>query len=93
MTEVRLSRDVRPLSEFRANVAAFVEKVQATKQPMILTQHGRSAVVLLGIDSYERLIDTVELLRDVRGAEKQIVEERGREHARVEARLRSMLGR
>ncbi|MFI5245933.1 MAG: type II toxin-antitoxin system Phd/YefM family antitoxin [Gemmatimonadales bacterium] len=93
MTEVRLSRDVRPLSEFRANIAAFVENVQATNQPVILTQHGRSAAVLLGIEAYERLLDELELLRDVRDAEQQLEEGLAREHARVETRLRAMLGR
>jgi antitoxin YefM len=93
MTAVRLSRDVRPLTEFRANAAAFVETVQGTKQPLVLTQRGRGVAVLLGVDAFERLIDELELLRDVRDAEEQVEEGLAREHARVETRLRSMLGR
>lgn len=93
MTEVRLSRDVRPLTDFRANAAAFVEQVQSTGQPMILTQHGRSAAVLLGIEAYESLLDEVEVLRDVKTAEDQVASGLRSEQARVEARLRAMLGR
>jgi prevent-host-death family protein len=93
LTEVHLSRDVRPLTDFRANAAAYLERVRLTNHPMILTQHGRSAAVLLGIDAYERLLDEVELLRDVRTAEEQVAAGQECEHERVEARLRAMHGR
>ena len=38
MTKVLPTEDIRPLSEFRANAAAFVQQVQGTKRPVILTQ-------------------------------------------------------
>src|ERR1043166_3702010 len=40
------TQDIRPLGEFRANLAAVVAQVRRTKRPVILTQHGRSAAVL-----------------------------------------------
>ena len=49
MRPTRPSQDIKPLSEFRANVATFVEHVQATKRPLVLTQHGRSAAILLAV--------------------------------------------
>lgn len=92
MVSIRFSEDVRPLSEFRANAAAFVEQVQATNRPIVLTQHGRSAAVLLGVAEYERLVERAELLEDVRIAEEQIASGEGIEHdearQRVLARLR-----
>jgi prevent-host-death family protein len=57
MARVRPSEDVRPLSEFRANAASFVQQVQGTKRPVILTVHGRSAAVLLDVGEYETLLD------------------------------------
>jgi antitoxin YefM len=93
MTEVRISRDVRPLTEFRANAAAFVETVQATNQPLVLTQRGKGVAVLLGVEAFERLLDELELLRDARTAGEQVAAGRYDEHSRVEARLRAMLGR
>ena len=47
MPKVLPTEDVRTLSEFRANTAAFVNQVKETRRPLILTQHGRSAAVLL----------------------------------------------
>lgn len=72
MVSIRFSEDIRPLSEFRANAAAFIEQVQATHRPIVLTQHGRSAAVLLDVAEYERLVERAEVLEDIRLAEEQI---------------------
>ena len=69
MVKLRPTEDVQPLTAFRANVASFVEQVRLTHRPLILTQHGKSAAVLLGAAEYETLVDELELLRDVAVAE------------------------
>ena len=69
MPKLKPSRDIQPVTEFRANAAQFIEQVQATGEPIILTQHGRSAAVLLDVGSYEGMLDELALLRDVRKTE------------------------
>lgn len=93
MNPIRLSRDIRPLSEFRANAAAFVEQVSTTRRPMILTQHGKSAAVLLGVDEYERLVERAELLDDIATAEMQIDRGEGVEHQAARAEVLRRLRR
>ena len=44
--------DVRPITEFRASASQFIGQVQQTGEPVIFTQHGRSAAVLVDIGSY-----------------------------------------
>ena len=93
MARVRPSEDVRPLSEFRANVAAFIQQVQGTGRPLILTVHGRSAAVLVDVAEYESLLDQLELLRDVRTAEAQLNKGRGVSHAAARAKVMGRLRR
>ncbi|MEO6443784.1 MAG: type II toxin-antitoxin system Phd/YefM family antitoxin [Gemmatimonadaceae bacterium] len=93
MPKLKPSRDIRPVTEFRANAAQFIEQVQATGEPVILTQHGRSAAVLLDVESYEALLDEVALFRDVRLAEDQVAAGKGMTHAAVPKRLRARLAR
>jgi prevent-host-death family protein len=76
------------VTDFRSHTSAVIEQVQKTKRPVVLTQHGRSAAVLLDVEVYEALIDEVALLRDVRTAEAQLDAGMGIPHAIVEARLR-----
>jgi len=88
MALLRPSADVRPVTEFRANTSAVLEQIHATKRPVILTQHGRSAAVLLDVGVYESLIDEVAVIRDIRVAEAQLDAGMGIPHEVVEKRLR-----
>lgn len=88
MRRPQIDQDVLTLSDFRANAAAFVEQVYNTKRPLVLTQRGRSAVVLLDVEEYENLLARVELLQDVATAEKQLSE--GKALGHTSARKRAM---
>lgn len=91
MPKLKPSRDIQPVTEFRANAAQVIEQVRATGAPVILTQHGRSAAVLLDVEAYEAMIEELELLRDVRTAEAEIAAGKGRSHAAVAKALRGRL--
>jgi len=93
MRKLKPSRDIQPVTEFRANAAQFIEQVQATGQPVVLTQHGRSAAVLLDVASYEAMVDELALLRDIRTAEEQVASGHTRSHASVAKTLRARLRR
>ena len=68
-------------------MAGFIDQVRSTHRPLVLTQHGRSAAVLLGASDYEALVDEVELLRNIAVAERQIDEGLGIPHEEVVRRL------
>ncbi|HET6765061.1 MAG TPA: type II toxin-antitoxin system Phd/YefM family antitoxin [Longimicrobiaceae bacterium] len=72
MQRINLDEDVRPVSEFRQNAAKFVQQVRTTHRPLVLTQHGRSAAVLLDVGEYERMLETLGVVRDVARAEREI---------------------
>jgi prevent-host-death family protein len=88
MALLRPSADVRPVTEFRSHASAVIEQVQRTKRPVILTQHGRSAAVLLDVGVYEALLDEIAAIRDVHTAEAQLDAGMGIPHEIVEGRLR-----
>lgn len=91
MPKLKPTRDIQPVTEFRANAAQFIEQVRETGEPVILTQHGRSAAVLLDVDAYETMMDELELLRDVRQAEDDVAAGKVRSHAAVAKKLRARL--
>ena len=81
MQRVILDQDVKPISEFRANAASLVQQVKRTKRPLVITQQGRSAAVLLDVAEYEKLLAKLELLQDIHSAETQIDSGQGISHA------------
>jgi prevent-host-death family protein len=93
MPRLKPSRDVQPVTEFRANAALFIEQVRTTGEPLILTQHGQCAAVLIDVAGYEAMLAELELLRDVQMAERQVAAGKGRPQAAVAKSLRSRLAR
>ena len=93
MPRWRPSDDVRPVTEFRSKASAVLEQVRTTGRPVVLTQHGLSAAVLLDVAAYERLLDELALLRDIRDAEAQVARGEGIPHTKVASRLRAKLVR
>lgn len=91
MSALRPSMDVLPVTEFRANTSATLSRMHASQRPVILTQHGRGAAVVMDVEVYERMLDEMELLRELHVAEGQIARGEGIPHEQVVAELRERL--
>jgi len=83
---ISISRDIEPLSEFRKKSADFVKRLKKEKQPIVLTQHGKSAAVLMDVSEYERFTRKMKMLEDLLEAKQQV--EQGKTHTLEEARVR-----
>ncbi len=55
MKNIQISSDIIPLGEFKAGISACLKKVQVTGHPLIITQNGRPAGVLLSPAEYDAL--------------------------------------
>jgi len=84
----KLDRDIRPVSDFRANAAELIEEVRRSGRPLVLTQRGHSAAVVLGVAEYERMVEEIEVLSDVRTAIRQIENGEGISNRDAKAELR-----
>jgi prevent-host-death family protein len=70
--------DIYPLSEFQRGAKAFLAKLKETKAPMVLTVNGKAVAVVQDAESYQQLLDRLELLESIAGIRKSIEEfERG----------------
>jgi antitoxin YefM len=87
MQPLKLDEDIRPLSEFRAGVAAFVRQVNETGRPLLLTQHGRGVVVVLDVREFEAMRERLALLEDISRAEAQLAAGEGIPHEEAKARV------
>lgn len=91
MQRLRVDQDIRPLSEFRAGVSSFFKQVQETRRPLVITQHGKGVGVLLGVNEYEEMQKTIELLQDVQTSVAQINSGKGIEHDKAKKFVLSRL--
>ncbi|MCB9793920.1 MAG: type II toxin-antitoxin system Phd/YefM family antitoxin [Alphaproteobacteria bacterium] len=86
MPPLDLLDDILPISDFRANSAAVLEQVEETGRPVVLTQRGRSAAVLVDVASWQSLQDELEVLRGLVQSRQDA--EQGRVLSQDEARQR-----
>lgn len=80
MSQIQLDQDIRSLSDFRANAASYIELVKSKRRPLILTQHGKSSVVLIDVVDYQKLLDKVQLLEELSTARKELDNGEGVSH-------------
>jgi len=62
---VLLGRDLVPVNELRANLASVLKKVEETRHPVVITQRGRAAAVLVHPDDLDELAEQRELVQKV----------------------------
>jgi len=66
--------DIHPLSEFQRGAKMFLDKLKETKSPIVLTMNGKAAAVVQDAESYQKLIDRLELLESITKIRRSINE-------------------
>jgi prevent-host-death family protein len=79
-----LEADIQPISDFRSNTASILKQVQDTRRPIVVTQNGRSAAVLVDVRSYQDLLEEIETLRELLASRAS--HDAGRTHSHADAR-------
>ncbi len=88
MKRIMFTHDIHPLSEFRSNVSGFITQVHKTKRPLVITQNGKSAAVLMDVGEYDKIVEKIELIQDIEMSLNQIREGKGEPHANAHQRLK-----
>ena len=61
-----------PVTDLRQDAAAVLKKLRDSREPLIITQRGRAAAVMLSVEEYERESSERQLLRLLARGEKEI---------------------
>ena len=64
--------EIVPITDLRQDSSAVLKRVRASGQPVIITQRGRAAAVMLSVEEYERSENEREILRLLARGEKEI---------------------
>jgi prevent-host-death family protein len=55
--------EIIPVTDLRQDAAAVLKRVHTSQQPLVITQRGRAAAIMLSVDAYERGERERQLLR------------------------------
>ncbi len=64
--------NIIPVSDLRQDAAKVLKRVRDSKEPLVITQRGRAAAVMLSVEAYERSERDRELLHLLAKGEKEI---------------------
>ncbi len=78
----------QPASELGADSTALLELVRESKRPVALRHEGRDVAVVVDIESYQSLLDEVDLLRDIQAGLADVEAGRVIAHEEVRGLLR-----
>jgi prevent-host-death family protein len=84
--------NIIPVTDLRQDAAAALKRLQASRQPVVITQRGRAAAVLLSMEEYERGEHERQLLRALARGEQEIAAGKGFDLDAVLAEADTLLG-
>lgn len=85
--------DMVPVSDLRQTAASVLHRIKKTREPVIITQRGRAAAVIVGVDEYQRTEHERELLKLLVKGEKEIATGRGHDLEEVLAEADRLLAK
>jgi prevent-host-death family protein len=84
--------NIIPVTDLRQDAAGALKRLRASKQPVVITQRGRAAAVLLSMEEYERGEHERQLLRLIARGEQEIATGKGFDLDDVLAEADALLG-
>ena len=84
--------EIIPITDLRQDSSAVLERVRTSRQPLIITQRGRAAAVMLSVEEYERTENERQILMLLARGEKEISAGDGHDLEEVLAEADRLLG-
>jgi len=69
--------EIVPITDLRQDSSAVLKRVRASREPVIITQRGRAAAVMLSVEEYERTENERQILLMLARGEKEIAQGSG----------------
>jgi prevent-host-death family protein len=89
---IRISENFVPVSEFKAKAAEWLRKAGETAAPVVVTQNGKPAGVLLSPEVFDELTEQARFVAAVEEGLADADAGRVKSHAAVERKMRSRFG-
>lgn len=65
MKQINISNDIVPVAEFKVQISKYLNNIKSTGRPMVITQNGKPAGVLLSPDDFDELVYQKSLIESI----------------------------
>ena len=80
-----ITKDIRPLTEFKRETSRFVARLKETGRPSVLTVNGKPSVVVMDAAAWQDMQDQIDYARTVAGIRKGLDQARAGEGVEASA--------
>ncbi len=92
MKDLQIAEDIVPIGEFKAHVSQLIGKVQRSHRPVVITQNGRPAAVLISPADFDRLSEQARFVAKVQAGLGDAAQDRTVTDEELTAELKKEFG-
>jgi prevent-host-death family protein len=89
---LNLETDIRPISYVKAHTAEMIKQVEDRRNPIVITQNGEAKAILLDVNSYQKMVNSINLMKVISIGENDFTNGRFFANAEVDSEIRAILG-
>jgi prevent-host-death family protein len=90
---MQLTKQIQSISYLKANAAELVDQLEASGEPLVVTQHGKARLVVMDARSYDKLQEALALSKLLSMSRREAEAGLSRPAADVFAELEKELGK
>jgi PHD/YefM family antitoxin component YafN of YafNO toxin-antitoxin module len=88
---MNLTEDIKPISYVKAHTAKIFQRIKSKDDPIVITQNGEAQAVLLNVNYYQKIKDTLNLLKLLSIGESDIKNKRIVRNEDLDKKVRDLL--
>jgi len=60
---INFAEDIKPISYVKTHTAQIMKQIGEKNNPVVITQNGEAKAVIMDVKQYQKIIDTINLLK------------------------------
>ncbi len=88
---INIVEDIIPVTKVREQIGSVIERARETKRPIVVTQNGSAAIVIIDAAQYQQEQESVACLQGIIAGLEDVLAGRVMSEEEVEARLDALL--
>ena len=88
---INFVEDIKPISYVKSHTAQVMKQIGEKNNPVVITQNGEAKAVLMDVKQYQKIIDTMNLLKILSIGENDIKNNKIYTHEQINDKINTLL--
>jgi len=88
---INFAEDIKPISYVKTHTAQVMKQIGEKNNPVVITQNGEAKAVIMDVKHYQKIIDTINLLKILSIGENDIKNNKVFTHDQINKKIYTIL--